>query len=491
MGLWTERHAVLDKLIPMRGRKPLYIHIRSSEAFLLITICWSVFTDVFLYGVVVPVIPFALQDRVHISHDELQHWVSVLLAVYAAALLLCAPLCGMWADRTTSRRGPLLIGLLVLFGSTLMFCLGRTIPLLVIGRTLQGASAAVVWTVALALLADTVKKEESAKAIGYVSVAMTLGVLFGPMIGGVVYERSGYYPVFAVTFAVIGLDIILRLLMIEKKIAAKWLEPPAHALHDISMLNVDHLQSPINSTTMTEKNSSIAHSHPSPPRPKRKLPPILSLLRSRRVLAAWWGTFAAAITMTALDTTIPLYVNQTFGWGSLGAGLVFLALLFPNFFGPLIGYWTDKYGPRWIAAAGLLLSIPFWVLLRLVDHDGIRQQVLLCALLVLLGTAAALVLTPLMAEFSKVCDAKVRQQPDFFAGKSAYAQSFGIFNVAWAAGSLVGPLAAGGIVTASGWKTMTWAMAIFNAVGVVPALLYSGGIITKRKPGARGEVSSS
>lgn len=362
-----------------------------------------------------------------------------------------------------------------------MFCLGTTIPVLVIGRTLQGASAAVVWTVALALLADTVKKEESAKAIGYVSVAMTLGVLFGPMIGGIVYERSGYFPVFGVTFGVIGFDIILRLLLVEKKVAARWYEPTESGA-PLNPLTTNPLHNqPHGSTTLAEKNDSITNTHASMPRSKRRLPPILTLLKSKRVLAAWWGTFAGAITMTALDTTIPLYVNQTFGWGPLGAGLVFLALLFPNFFGPLIGYWTDKYGPRWIAAGGLLLSIPFWVLLRLVDHDGIRQQVLLCVLLVLLGTAAAFVLTPLMAEFSKVCDAKVRQQPDFFAGKSAYAQSFGIFNVAWAAGSLVGPLAAGGIITASGWKTMTWAMAIFNAAGVIPALLYSGGIITKRK----------
>jgi len=364
-----------------------------------------------------------------------------------------------------------------------MFCLGRTIAILVVARLLQGASAAVVWTVALALLADTVKPEEVGKALGYVSVAMSLGVLFGPMIGGIVYERSGYYPVFAVTFGVIGLDILLRLLLVEKKIAAKWQDAAPIAMEIQSVPSINDSITPVQleaSSAVAEKNITVAAMRAATnARPKRKMPSMLILLKSRRLLAAFWGSLAASITMTALDTTIPLYVNQIFGWGSLGAGLVFLALLAPNFAGPLIGHWTDKYGPRWISAGGLLFSIPFWVLLRLVDHGGIRQQVLLCGLLLLLGIACAFIMTPLLSEFSKVCDAKERQQPDLFSGKSAYAQSFGIFNVAWALGSLTGPLVAAGIIDAAGWKTMTWSMALFSAVGVLPALLYSGGMITR------------
>lgn len=446
-----------------------------------------------MYGVVVPVIPFALQDRVHVSPDDTQHWVSVLLSVYAAALLFFAPICGVLADRTSSRRGPLLGGLIILTGSTLMLCLGRTIPILVVGRMLQGASAAVVWVVALALLADTVSEEESGQAIGYVSMATSLGVLVAPLIGGVVYERSGYYAVFGVTFAVIGFDILLRLMLVEKKIAARWLEPDASSVQTPSAGPNQpdvQLEDRNESAAVAEKNASTATTEPSNSRPKRKLPPMLILLKSRRILAAVWGNLVGAMTFTAVDATIPLYVNQIFGWDSLGAGLVFLALIAPSFAGPLIGHWTDKYGPRWIAASGLLLSVPFWVLLRFVDHDTVGQAVLLCALLALLGAATALLLTSLMAEFSKVCDAKVRQEPDLFAGKSAYAQSYGIFNVAWAGGSLLGPLVSASVKSSAGWKTMTWTMALWCAVGIPPTVMYSGGLITKRKrqTASSGEV---
>lgn len=507
MAIWKGQDRVLKRIIPLRGKKPVFLEFRSSKLFILFTVCWSVFTvsssldpralilltsgqDVFLYGVIVPVIPFALQSRVHISHEDTQHWVSVLLAVYAAALLFCAPIFGIIADRTKSRRMPFLVGLIILAGSTLMLCLGRTIPILVVGRLLQGASASVVWVVSLALLADTVGEDESGRAMGYVGLATSCGVLVSPLIGGVVYERCGYYAVFGVTFAVIGLDILLRLVLIEQVVAKKWIEPdtstlvsarstsstaPIEAEIEIEIPNrpgVDAVEEKSTATTATQASN---------PRPRRRVPPMLILLKSRRILVAFWGSLVTAATMTAIDTTLPLYVNQIFGWNSLGAGLVFLALIVPSMVGPVIGHFTDKYGPRWIASSGLLLCVPFWVLLRLVDHDTVGQVVLLCALLVLLGGATTLVMISLMAEFSKVCDAKVRQDPDLFAGKSAYAQSYSIFNVAWAGGSLLGPLVAGAVKSAAGWKTMTWIMAIWCAVGILPTVLYSGGMIRRKK----------
>jgi MFS family permease len=117
----------------------------------------------------------------------------------------------------------MVLGLLALAGSTLLLCLGKSIGLLVIGRLLQGISASVVWSVGLALLADTVGREIG-KYLGYTSVALSCGLLISPTIGGVVYERAGYYAVYYVAFGVIFLDIVLRLLLIEKKVAKQWTE---------------------------------------------------------------------------------------------------------------------------------------------------------------------------------------------------------------------------------------------------------------------------
>jgi MFS family permease len=271
-------------------------------------------------------------------------------------------------------------------------------------------------------------------------------------------------------------------MLVEKKIAKKWLEPTnAERINPASTLTAE--------VQLVEQNGPVAGVEKTPTdtlvqtttTQKRKVPPILILLKSRRMLTAAWGTLTCSMVMTALDTTIPIYVHRLWGWDSLGAGLVFLALVVPNFAGPVIGHWADKYGPKWLAAAGLILSIPFLVLLRLVDHGGISQKVTFCALLALLGGAQALLMTSLMAEFSKVCVAKVKKQPDVFAGKSAYAQSYGIFNIAWAAGSMIGPLVAGSIVSSAGWKTMTWAISLFCVVGIIPVVLFSGGSTGRSK----------
>lgn len=98
----------------------------------------------FLYGVIVPVIPFAIGSRSHVEETRVQYWVSVLVAVYGASLLVCSPICGWLADRGSSRRSPLLLGLFMLLGSTVLLNLGNSIGVLITGRILQGASAAVV-----------------------------------------------------------------------------------------------------------------------------------------------------------------------------------------------------------------------------------------------------------------------------------------------------------------------------------------------------------
>lgn len=203
------------------SRPPRFLAFRSSSTFILATVCIAIFTDLLLYGIIVPVIPFALTSRVGVDESSLQTWNAILLACYTIALFVASPLVGLYADHTSSRRWPLLIGLVCLAGSTLFLCLGRNIALLIIGRILQGLSAAIVWTVGLALMADTVP-DKIGEAMGYSAIAMSMGLLVSPAIGGAVFAAKGYYAVYYIAFGCIFLDIVLRLILIEKKIARQW-----------------------------------------------------------------------------------------------------------------------------------------------------------------------------------------------------------------------------------------------------------------------------
>lgn len=204
---------------------------------------------------------------------------------------------------------------------------------------------------------------------------------------------------------------------------------------------------------------------------------MLIFLKSRRMHAVFWTSTVDAMVFTSFDTTLPLFVETTFHWNSLGAGLIFLAVLAPAFFGPFFGALIDKYGPRYFAAGGLLLTVPPWICLRFVTHDTMGQKVLLCALLVIIGFGVSICLGAVMVECTVICAEKEEKDPVSMGKNGAYAQAYSLFNVSWALGSLVGAFWSGGIRTAAGWSTMTWTVGLLCAVTSVPAFLLIDGWI--------------
>lgn len=157
----------------MSKTKPPGLEWRSSSLFIVGTVGVGLFTDLFLYGLIVPVLPFILQDRVHLEPTQIQIHVSGLLAAYAGASFLFSLPAGVIADKGSSRRLPFLIGLTALLVATLLLFLGQTVAVLAVARVLQGISAAVVWTVGLALVLDTVGPDSLGKTMG--SVGWFLG----------------------------------------------------------------------------------------------------------------------------------------------------------------------------------------------------------------------------------------------------------------------------------------------------------------------------
>lgn len=150
--------------------KPAGLKWRSNTFFVVSTVAVALFTDLFLYALIVPVLPFMLQDRVGLPKELVQSHVSGLLAVYAGASVLFSPLSGILADKVQTRQAPFLLGLTALLAATVLLYLGRTVPVLVLARILQGVSAGTVWTIGLALCLETVGPENLGKTIGSVRV---------------------------------------------------------------------------------------------------------------------------------------------------------------------------------------------------------------------------------------------------------------------------------------------------------------------------------
>jgi MFS family permease len=58
----------------------------------------SAFTDLFLYGLIVPVLPFMLKDLANVPDTEIQSTFSDLLAIYVAASVMTSPIAGVLTD---------------------------------------------------------------------------------------------------------------------------------------------------------------------------------------------------------------------------------------------------------------------------------------------------------------------------------------------------------------------------------------------------------
>ena len=166
----SESHVApsLHHITARREVQPWGLAWRSNTGFILTTITIGIFADIFLHGVIVPILPFVLRDRVSVAPGEIQRTVDNLLSAYALASTLLSPFAGALADHASSRRVPYLLGLLALIASTVTWFLGRSVPVLAFARVAQGASCAVVYSVGLAMVIDTVGENKLGRTFGTV-----------------------------------------------------------------------------------------------------------------------------------------------------------------------------------------------------------------------------------------------------------------------------------------------------------------------------------
>ena len=97
-----------------------------------------------------------------------------------------------------------------------LFCLATNFYLLLLGRLLQGASAAAVWTAGLALIAEHFPQKR-VEMMGYALMGSTAGSLLGPVLGGSLYEIGGYALPFAATGLLVVIDLGLCVLLLPRE----------------------------------------------------------------------------------------------------------------------------------------------------------------------------------------------------------------------------------------------------------------------------------
>ncbi|KAL8948454.1 MAG: hypothetical protein Q9222_005362 [Ikaeria aurantiellina] len=465
----------------MAKSKPIGLAWRSSTLFIVSTVGIGLFTDLFLYGLVVPILPFILRDRISLPQEQVQSHVSALLAAYAGASVLFSPPAGIIADRVSTRQAPFLVGLVALLAATLMLFLGQTIPVLIVARILQGTSAAVVWTIGLALVLDTVGPGNLGKTIGSIFGFISIGELAAPVLGGVVYKKAGYPGVFGIGFAILAVDFIMRLLLIEKKTAAQW-ETKGDEREDNpdeqdGIASGDEDQD--EQEPLLRKKEENNYKVPEGQHKAVKAFPILYCLKDPRLLTALLLALNQATLLATFDATIPTEAEALFGFDSLKSGLLFIALVLPYLLlGPVAGWLVDRYGSKPAAVLGFGYLVPVLILLRLARPGGNSEITIYCAILALCGVGMAIIGSPSIVEASFVVQMYDKANPDFFGQQGPYAQLYGINSMVFSLGLTIGPLVSGGLKDSIGYGNMNLVVAMFCFITALLSLVFVGG-----KPG--------
>ena len=454
------------------GEKPPWgLRWRSSTPFIVSTVGVGLFTDLFLYGLVVPILPYMLTQRVNLPHSQIQTYVSGLLAAYAGASVLFSPVAGVIADRySKSRQLPFLLGLIFLLVATLMLFLGRNIPVLVVARILQGMSGAVVWTIGLALVLDTVGPDRLGTTIGSIFGFISVGELAAPVLGGVVYNKTGYAGVAGMAGGILAVDFFMRVFLIEKKTAARYqvVEQDQHTVEGVDENTradgqEDEGEEPSEEDPLLRKNDKEYYVVPEGRSKPVRVFPILFCLKDPRLLTALLLAFNQAFLLSVFDATVPTVAQDYFGYSSLEAGLLFIPLVLPYVVGgPLAGWLVDLKGPKLAAVLGFGWEVPMLILLRLARPGGSKEVAIYCALLAMNGIGLALIGSPSIVEAGFVVQMYHEANPDFFGENGPYAQLYGLNSMVFCTGLTLGPVIGGALKDAIGYGNMNIVVSATN-----------------------------
>ncbi|RKO88870.1 major facilitator superfamily domain-containing protein [Blyttiomyces helicus] len=398
---------------------------RVSQGAVIAVVALALFTDMVVYGAVIPVLPKLVTERLHLDRK----FIGILLACYAAGLLLVTPVIGVLSDIYSNRKIPMLIGLGGLMMTTLLFAYGDTFWTLVMARMGQGISGGISWTIGFCMLADIFPASELGGVMGQALSANTLGFLVGPPLGGILFDWYGFTAPFLFCSALALIDLAGRL-FIRPKVTSINYDAPEDT-EERSPLISDH--------TRSASPSSSSRTN------------MIELLCDPQVLCTCTTIVLGATAFSGIEPTLPIYLEEVFGASPSTVGLLWIAIIVPNaVVGIYAGHASDKHGRKVVSAIGLLLFGLATPLLAYADNI-----ILLVIALALFGATNAAVMTPALPEMAEFVHTR---------GGGAFAQAYALFNMSYSCGMLVGPIVGSFLVEMYGFKAQ---MLFFGAILVL------------------------
>lgn len=285
---------------------------RAALAFIFVTIL----LDMFALGLVIPVLPRLIEDFLGGDTAGAARIYGLFATVWAVMQFLFMPVMGALSDRY-GRRRVILLSNLGLGLSYVLMALAPGLAWLFVARVISGITAANVST-AMAYVSDVTPPAGRAAAFGRTGIAIGLGFVLGPALGGLlgsVDPRLPFWVAAALSLlnAAYGIFVLPESLPLDRRRAFEW-----------------RRANPLGS---------------------------LTLLRSSRVLAGLAGVmFLANIAHAALPATFVLYAGYRFGWDARDVGFVLAGVGASSALvqGVVVGPLVRRFGDRRVLLAGLM-----------------------------------------------------------------------------------------------------------------------------------------
>ncbi|MBG0851896.1 MFS transporter [Streptomyces spinoverrucosus] len=168
----------------------------------LLVLCLSLLIVVMANTSLIVAAPDMTQD-LELSSSDLQWVVDGYTVPYAALMLVL----GAMGDKY-SRRGALVLGLLIFAGGSVMGSLVDETDLVIAARAIMGVGAAVVMPATLSLLVAMFPRRERARAITAWTATSGLAIAVGPVVAGWLLEEHAWGSTFLINVPIAALAVI-------------------------------------------------------------------------------------------------------------------------------------------------------------------------------------------------------------------------------------------------------------------------------------------
>ncbi|MEV7239188.1 MFS transporter [Streptomyces sp. NPDC051020] len=362
----------------------------------LLVLCLSLLIIVMANTALTVAAPDMTRD-LGLTSADLQWVIDGYTVPYAALMLLL----GAIGDKY-SRRGALVLGLVVFGGGAVFGYLADSAATVIAARAVMGVGAALIMPATLSLLAATFPRSERAKAITLWTATAGLAIAAGPVVAGALLKNHGWASTFLINVPIAAVALV----------AAFVLVPPSKAGHHDRIDYVGGLLSVVwvgslvfmiiegphfgwDAKAVTAAVVAGAGLVAFVLWELRHPRPILDVRRftSRRFAGSNLAVALFFLAVFGAFYYLTQHLQFVLGYDALATGVRMLPLAGAVFVGSaLTGYLTPRVGMKWTVTAGMIGGTTALALLTQVDGSSSYGNFV--APLVILGLAIGLALSP-------------------------------------------------------------------------------------------------